>query len=305
MVSYKRNRKKKHRRTRRKRYVQRGAASNSAVVFNIHGGSGYGPGFASVFNFLCRVYIYAKETGQDFFIEHSPNWRYLYKNGWHDYFKTLKMYDPAIKYAEVKKFSHGQTGDIPEYTLNQYTDCIKEILVLNDDLEKRVQDCIASMSGNYKSIYIRRGDKTSGIKKENEAINIPELLGMTDISKDDKVFIQTDDYKAVEEIKQILPPENVFTLTPPENNGADTMLMAEWPPEKKKKHAEELFISFMVCVRASRGWTDNRSNLGRLHKMYAPDTFILYPIDPKSQNIHGNMKIDPGWRTLVNVENAT
>jgi hypothetical protein len=295
MVSYRRK-KKKPRKTRRKGklHLQRGAASSTAVVFTLTNGGGFG----SVFNFLCRVYIYAKKAGQHFFIEHDDNWRYKYKNGWHDYFKTLKIYDPNIKYDKVEKYSHGQTGTIPEYTLGDYTACIKEVLVLNDELAKRVEEYIRSIGGSYKAVYVRRGDKTVGLAKENDAISVGDIVKMGDISKNDKVFIMTDDYSVVEDIKAILPAENIFTLTPQSSKGAIAEDIFAMSPEKKKEHGEELFISFFVFVKASRGWTDNRSNIGRLHKIYSPDTIVLYPFDENVKKITSASQIDPAWRSL-------
>jgi len=295
MLSHKRrNNRKKHRRTRRKRRSQGGAATKEAVIFIINNNAG----FASVFNFLCKIYIYAQKTGKDFFIDYSDNWTYKYKNGWHDYFKTLKVYDPSAHYANIEKYSHAQTSKVPDYTLGEYTACIKEILVLNDDLSKRVQEYIGSIGGPYKAVYVRRGDKTSGHAKENDPIPVADIMKITDISKEDKVFIQTDDYSVIEEIKGLLPAENIFTLTPQASRGAHAENIYALSPEKRKEHAEELFMSFFVFAGATRGWTDNRSNMGRLHKLYSPDKVILYPIDPKSQNISSETKIDPGWRSL-------
>jgi hypothetical protein len=296
MVSHKhrRNRKKRGRRTRRKRFAQPGGATKTAVVFVITNGAG----FASVFHFLCKAYIYAKKTGQDFFIEHGDDWSYKYKDGWHDYFKTLKMYDPKIPYTEVHTCYHKHTHGMPDYTLGDYTACVKEILVLKDELANRVQDYIDKIGGPYKAIYVRRGDKTAGNAKENEPILVADLLKGTDISKEDKLFVKTDDYAVVEEAKKLLPAEHIFTLTPQSSKGSDAEEIFALSPEKRKEHAEELFISFFVLVRASRAWTDNRSNLGRLHKLYSPDTVVLYPSEEKGKNLTSESVIDPAWRTL-------
>jgi hypothetical protein len=296
MVSHKhrRNRKKRGRRTRRKRHVQRGGAQKSAIVFIITNRAG----FASVFNCLCRVYIYAKKTGQDFFIEHGDDWSYNYKDGWHDYFKTLKMYDPNAGYGDVQKYSHVQTGNIPQYTAGEYTACVKEVLVLKDELEKRVQDYIDKIAGPYKAVYVRRGDKTEGLQKEMEPMAAAELLKISDISKDDKLFIKTDDYRVVEEMKAHLPAENIFTLTPQSSKGAVAKDIFAQSPEKRRDHAEELFMSFFILVRATRAWTDNRSNLGRLHKLYSPDTVVVYPREGKAEKLTSETEIDPVWKAL-------
>jgi len=295
-----RNRSRRKNKKRGTRRLKHRGGSNGTVVFILN----HGGGFASVFNFLCKAYIYAKETGRNFLIDDEGEWPYRFKDGWHDYFKSLKSYDRAQTYPNMIKLSHTSARVIPDwspvskYTLAQYTKAAKEILVLNDDLEAQVQEYIKKIGGTYKSIYIRRGDKTSGPAKENEAINLAEMLKTTDISPTDKVFVQTDDYSVIEEIKGILPPENIYTMTPPESRGAVAGNISGLSPENRKKHAEELFTSFMVFVRASRGWTDNRSNLGRLHKIYAPGTIVLYPAEPNNQDIPASTVIDPAWGGL-------
>jgi hypothetical protein len=292
MASYKRrHRNNKRRRTKRARRRQRGSGSNDAVVFCLDDGAGFG----SVFNFLCKAYINAKDWGQHFFVKSEPSWRYTYKDGWHDYFKSLTEYDPSKTYDNLSesRWMHMGAG-MDSLPMEKYTQCIKEIFVLNDDIQQRVEEFIKGIGGPYKSIYVRRGDKTSGEFKENNPTPVADVLKISDITAGDKVFIQTDDYEVVEELKALLPSENIFTLTPPTSDGSkpgDT-------PEKKKEHTEELLISCMVFVRAMRGWTDNRSNIGRIHKMYSPDSIVLYPVESNNQDISGSTIIEPERRPL-------
>ena len=250
--------------------------SKVAVVFILTCSAG----FASVFGFLCKAYIYAKENQYDFYIS-NYNWQYTYKNGWHDYFTTLNVYDPSIYYDRVEKYSWNTLDKIPEYTLEQYHNCVNEVFKINDNLIQRSEKFIEEIGGNYISIYIRRGDKHI----ENEYVNIPNLIESIKIDNNTKIFIQTDDYYAVEEIEKLLPSNIIYTMTPKTNRGADTGKIIAMNLEDRRIHAEELFISIAVFLRASKMYTDNNSNIGRLHKIIGLDSVKLYPFNLSDENI--------------------
>jgi len=249
--------------------------SNTAVVFTFN----YQAGFASVFGFLCKAYIYAKINQYDFYINHD-NWQYTYKYGWHDYFTTLSMYNPLIKYNKVEHYSWHGLENIEEYTLKQYHDCVNEIFILRDDLIKKSEDFIKSIDDKYISIYVRRGDK----RIENSYIDISDLISQIKIESDTKIFIQTDDYFVVEEITRLLPKNKIYTLAKVSDRGADADRIRSMSREDKKTHAEELFIELSVFLKGYKKYTDNRSNIGRLHKIMGLDSVVLYPFNTLSEN---------------------
>ena len=246
--------------------------SATAIVCVLHPGSG----FFSQFFFLCKVYLFAKERGQPFFIEHD-NWQYTYKEGWHDYFTTLTLFTDDATYSEVKRYRAHIGHDIPEYTIQQYIDTIKEIFVLQPRLQTRVEEVIQEINGEYTSLYIRRGDKVN----EMALVSIDNVLQQTDIIDDGrKIFLKTDDYTVVEEIKGRLPSCSIISLTPSTKRGADNMNMLQWSPEERKEDTEELLVSAGVFIRAKRGWTYYHSNVGTFHRLSAYTTVKFY-IDSK------------------------
>ena len=246
--------------------------SATAIVCVLHPGSG----FFSQFFFLCKVYLFAKERGQPFFIEHD-NWQYTYKEGWHDYFTTLTLFTGDATYTEVKRYRAHSADDIPEYTIQQYIDCIKEIFVLQPRLQARVEEVIQGINGEYTSLYVRRGDKAN----EMALVSIDNVLQQTDIIDDGrKIFLKTDDYTVVEEIKGRLPSCSIISLTPSTKRGADNMNMLQWSPEERKEDTEELLVSAGVFIRAKRGWTYYHSNVGTFHRLSAYTTVKFY-IDSK------------------------
>jgi glycerophosphoryl diester phosphodiesterase len=175
---------------------------------------------------------------------------------------------------------------------------IKELYKPNESIRNAADDYIKTIGGPYKSIYIRRGDKTSGISKEMNAIEPETLIQNTGI-KDGNVFVMSDDYNAVDEIKTLLPNCKIFTLTDPKKTGHSAERNRMETADIKKKNAEELFTSMEVFHRGEKGWADNRSNLGRILKLRGQERVALYPVDyniPADKIVrlpHEELKGDP------------
>jgi len=263
---------------------QRGGSKD--VVFTLTNSAGFG----SVANFLTQAYLQAKKNGGNFSIENN-GWHY---GDWHDYFKSLKKAEPSVE--NVTRYKHA--SQIPTSSVEDHHNAIKEIFVLNDDLAKGAKDFQATMGGPYKAVYVRRGDKTSGAGKEMSPQDIPALLKETDISAGDNLFVMSDDYAVVDEMKGLLPEVKIFTMTAPENRGSSIHTLQKLDPTNMKKHAKELFTSMEVFRGADKSWADNRSNLGRFMKLAAPTTTILYPADPSNTGIPMTAVVNPGFNSL-------
>jgi len=229
-------------------------------------------GFASIFGFLCRAYIFAKENGYDFFIKHNK-WHYTYKDGWNDYFTTLKEFDFLTKYDSIDYYWWNYMNVIPEYNVEKYCDCMKELFKLKENLLEKSDEFIKTIGGEYISIYVRRGDKCL----EDPYMDIPSLVSSFTITDTDKLFIQTDDYYVIDEIKRLLPNNEIHTMTEKMESGSHMMKIREFSPEDIKTHTENLLVSIYVFLKGKKCYSDRRSNIGRLHKLLAIDTVTLYP----------------------------
>lgn len=283
------HRKKLHR--KRTRRLQRGGDnSKPVVVFTLTNNAGFG----SVFGFLLKAYIYAKKEGKNFLIK-SDNWQF--GDGWHDYFTSLDVYDPAAKYANEENYKHGSVGRIPEYSLGEYMNAVKEIYTPKPEIVNRAKAFTDKIGGPYISVYIRRGDKTSGTGKEMDAADLPKLVEEMGVSGGN-VFVMSDDYSVVEEITKLLPKCKIFTMTPPENRGLVIYNIQKYDSEQKKKHADELFTSMEVFNGGEKGWVDNRSNIGRFLKIRGGDKITLYPSDMAPKNLTAETIVDPPNRSL-------
>lgn len=255
-----------------------------AVVFSLNSRAG----FFSVFFELCHGYIYAKENGYDFYITDS-DWIYTYDKGWHDYFDSLNNWDEKyMKYYDEIKW---HMWDDTKYNVSQYIQAIKDIFIVKPHLLKRANNCIDKLKEYYSGIYIRRGDK----EREMEILSIRDILDYTDIQNDDSIetlFVQTDDYTVVNDIKEILPQRNVKTTCSKQNVGSSYNDSLNWSKEQRKIETEKLIIDVLVFTAAQHGWTDHRSNVGRFHKLYSYNTVSLYP--PPTQTYTMDSLINPG-----------
>jgi hypothetical protein len=258
---------------RRLRTRKQKSSSSKSVIFTNTNNAGFG----SVLGFMLQAYVYAKKNSYPFIVK-EKNWNYTYEKGWHDYFESLYAYNPRIVYPNQENYQHAQMGQVPNYTYKDYTDAMKELYRPNEYIRNAANEFIEKIGGPYNSIFIRRGDKISGKSKEMDAVNVESLIKKTGI-KDGNVFVMSDDYSVVDEIKELLPNCTIFTLIDSRNSGYLAERNRNDTADIKKKNADELFTSMEVFHRGEKGWADNRSNLGRILKVRGEDKVILYPVN--------------------------
>jgi len=248
-----------------------------AVVYKITDASG----LFSVFFFLCQAYIYAKKNRGDFYLENSPTWQYTCKGGWSDYFTSLHSIQPDQQlpffYKDTKRFQHLQVDNIPQYTLLEYEQAVKEIYRPSESILNQADTIRRGIGSSYTSLYVRRGDKVSGKFKEMDIVPTEEILARANIKDDGSaIFVQTDDFSVIEEIMKLVPSCRVITMTPPTAKGSFIEELHRLSPDEKRVHTENLLISIEVFLGGATCWTDHRSNVGRLQKLLAFDRVQFY-----------------------------
>jgi hypothetical protein len=245
--------------------------SDTAIIYILNSHAG----FFSQFGYMLRVYLFAKERNVPFFIEHN-NWQYTYKDGWHDYFKTLKVFDNNSKYKNIERYENKAeyTGsEIPLYTIKEYINAIREIFILNDPLQKSINTFIKDINSKYNSIYVRRGDK----QNDGPLPSLDEILVQTSIKDDGTpIFVQTDDYTSVEEIEKKFPSCKIFTLTEKSERGSNNNNLLNVIPDERKKHTESLLKACVITSKSKNGWSYFDSNVGIFIKLLGYNTVHLY-----------------------------
>lgn len=262
----------KKRKTMRRRRVrrQRGGGEAKQVVFKLTNNAGFG----STFGFFLQSYIYAKKNGFVFKVK-NEGWQYGPEKGWHEFFTTLEDYNPSDTTPIDREFGHG-SGPTNKYTLGDYHNAINEVYKPVQEILTKADEFIKSIGGPFKAIYVRRGDKVAGTGKEMDAADVGKVVKDAGIT-DGNLFVMTDDYTVVDEVKKLLPAVRVFSLTNPASKGFSIFKSREADVETKKREAAELFTSIEVFHKAEKGWVDNRSNMGRFLKMRGLDKIVLYP----------------------------
>jgi hypothetical protein len=230
-------------------------------------------GFYSMFLVLCNAYIYAKKNGYPFFIE-NDNWKYTYSKGWHDYFITLKEYNNEYNDYEIERYTTegGSVDKLPAYSIKETIEIIKEIYILQPHIINEIE-IKKKEYGEYKSLYIRRGDK----KNEITLMNTSDIIKATNLKNiDQTLFIQTDDYTAVEEVKSTLTNSKIVTITPTTHKGSNNNEMISWTPEQRKADTEQLLISVGIFLGGTECWSYFMSNISVFHKLSNYDKVHIY-----------------------------
>jgi hypothetical protein len=233
-------------------------------------------GFFAVFFTLVRAYLYSKKQNIPFFVDHD-NWTYTFKDGWHDYFKSLAILDKSEQFDTIERFENGATNSImDELTVGEIIEGLKEVFVLNDDIENAINAYYKQIGGDYSSLYVRRGDKIT----EMPLVPLDNILAQTTITDDgSKIFVQTDDYSVVTDMRKKFPSCEIVTLTKETELGSNNADMVNWTPEQRKEHTEELLKSCVITTKAIIGWTYNMSNVGTFIKLFGYDIMRIYTDD--------------------------
>lgn len=287
----------KSRKYRRRQHLG-GDSSEKAVVCVLKAGGG----FFSLYLTLLRACLYAKKQKLPFFID-DIDWQYKYKDGWHDYFKGLNVLNREEQFSSIERFENGASNDIMDaLTVEELIQTIQETFVLNDTLQASVDSYIKGIGGDYTSLYVRRGDKI----KEMELISLDDILAQTTIQDDGRtIFVQTDDYSVVKDMKSKFPSCNIMTLTKENASGANNRELVKFTPEQRKEHTEELLISTVVSARANAGWSYHMSNVGMFIKLMGHNNIHLYT-DKRynKEEVDKAYALTSTWKGIMDVHRA-
>jgi hypothetical protein len=146
------------------------------------------------------------------------------------------------------------------------------------------------------ALQIRRGDKVTGPLRESTIFSINHILdkSIRTLSKlPSTLFVQTDDINCVEEIKEILPGIEIISRAGEDTQGFFMRDLVEASPEERWKHTCSLLIENEILLRATRAFVDDRSNLGRFHKLAAWDKVSLYANPSDAEVLEDNDLIGP------------
>ena len=247
---------------------------------------------------MLETYILCKRDGTLPLYLDSKNWLFAHEKGWHDYFTSMEEILPeGPRYENVNYDDCNRR----EFTVRQYKDTIAELFQIQPHIHARAETLKERMNlpDDYIAVFIRRGDKLVG---ESVFIPIEFYVQRALESKPSHIFIQTDDFRAVQEfcsvIGRVAPHVKVATTCPQDKFGmfydpldmskcvmtsyrigeevvcnrqgiqyletnAPQKSILELTKSQMKEHVEEMLTGVILCQKARYVILDHQSNVGR------------------------------------------
>ena len=214
---------------------------NSGVVSILCGYTGF---YSQLF-FLLNHAIYAKTNALDFRID-SEKWLFKYNQGWNDYFENYVLNTNKIERFDISK---KHSNILIEAPIIKYKEIIRDVYRYNPETLRFIDDVKRKLNlpNYYDSIFIRRGDKlTSG---ESIYLNAGIYIDLLLLKKPDAkvVYVQTDDYTAIEEIhahlNKLQITLNIVTLCKEWERG--TFVLESYKKKERMKARNEDSVNYI------------------------------------------------------------
>lgn len=170
------------------------------------------------------------------------------------------------------KSRYGKDHVIPELGFRGSTQEICSMLVdltwkYNDSTNKKINEILKTLSlpDKYVSIHVRRGDKIV----ESPYYSLGqyfEKLG----TKNKNLFVATDDYTVIEDLKKKYSDWNVWTLCSPLERGYVQSVADKESFQEKDRNMILLFATMEILNRSERFVGTYNSNIGMFQGMRNP-----------------------------------
>ena len=156
-----------------------------------------------------------------------------------------------------RKYSQNIMVKWPEFDIDgsiftQFAKLRNIALRFNDKTQDEVNKIIENLNlpENYVSIQCRGGDKVLEVK---------ELMKVDEVLKKIKehhiniqhLFVFSDDYRYVDELKSKCPAWNIYTLTNKDERGYDNAEFNRLNWEKKRVEMIKMFAAIEICMKSS------------------------------------------------------
>lgn len=115
------------------------------------------------------------------------------------------------------------------------------------EIKKKIQEL--NLPAHYYSVQLRGGDKTLEVVNPVDVDCVIGRMKEFDINIDN-IFIFTDDYSYVKDIKEKCPEWNVYTLTKENEHGYDNARFNSINWRLKRKEMIKLFAMTEICIHS-------------------------------------------------------
>ena len=156
----------------------------------------------------------------------------------------------AEKYFNIKELG------IKGYSLEAAAPIAEMVYNFNEETKGSVQKMVNDLSlpSNYAAMHIRAGDIETEVsfRKQNLLTVDAYIKKIEEIDKNIKnVFVFTDDYRHIEDLKNKKPEWNIYTLCNPDEKGYVNEQFNSLSWDFKKQNYIKLFTNVDICQNAS------------------------------------------------------
>lgn len=133
---------------------------------------------------------------------------------------------------------------------------------LNEKTQEEVNTCITKLGlpEHYYSIQFRGGNK---ILEQTDLLTVDKALEkIEDMNlKIESLFVLSDDYKYVVELKEKRPLWKIYTLTKENESGYNNLDFPKKPWEEKRQEMIKLFAMVKICLESDLHLGNEQTNV--------------------------------------------
>ena len=186
-------------------------------------------------------------------------------------FLTDELFDKyALNYAFKNEFVKWPLLNMNGPVHSEFIKLVPLALRYNEETRNAVNECIKSLDlpEKYISVQIRGGDKVIEVENLFTCEDVIMNLELRNLTKN--VFIFTDVYQYVIELKNSLPDWQIYTLAIPEDKGYvnNSFNSIKWA--EKKCSLIKLFAMVEICIQSEFHYGDYRANPNLIIKGIKP-----------------------------------
>jgi hypothetical protein len=306
-------------------------------------------GFYSILFFTINHYMACKKNNTSFKID-SSEWLFKSVNGWTDYFRSIdftgepdhdsgeyvltKEEARIIELSPInREFKDGvlsiRTGHnclIDNFNMHEYKRTIhNDFYLYNDAVQKEIDETkerLGLVSGEYDTIFIRRGDKLFCESQYYDTEKYVALL-LQKHPECTTIFLQTDDYNCFLDIEKYILDHSlgvkVITLCDPTSTGVvvferdftvdvhnckiggnqsnikyvekiaenlhKTKPVSKMDSDEIYRHTVDMLVGVDICLHSKYCILDNQSNVARFISIAHNDQTKLFDVRYPDENI--------------------
>jgi hypothetical protein len=285
--------------------------------------------FSDAFRLL-ENYMISKHQGVTLYLN-SAEWTFAHTLGWSDYFTTMAE-KPESPVPEIDIGGE----DTRLFTVAQYKQAIKDLFVFQPYLLEKARDLQKELGlDKYIAVFIRRGDKLLG---ESLFIHMQFYAQRALEKNPSTIFVQTDDYRAFLEFKDIIHSVNnairVLTTCPETKFGmffteldmkegrafsyqhnnmtyvysqnlqylstnATQKPLVDYTSDEMREHVEEMLVGIIICHTADFIVLDHMSNVSRfIHFSHPRGKDAILAIESMNLKIVDNVPFMPKYEYM-------